>query len=124
MRKPKKCWGYHNPERDPKRVSLITSILQELNADIVVFQEIEENSLDIVAQNLIDTGAGLYKVAYGTTGGDQRVAIMYDMEWVKASEDIKELFADENLTVQVKDVDLQPISATLPLRVGTSCKNC
>ena len=30
---------------------------------------------------------------------------MYDMESVKASEDIKELFADENLTVKVKDVD-------------------
>lgn len=101
-------------DRDPKRVSIITSILEELNADIFVFQEIEENSLDIVAQNLTDVGAGLYKVAYGTTGGDQRVAIMYDMEWVKASEDIKELFADENLTVNVNSVEKQ-VFPRLPL---------
>lgn len=101
-------------DRDPKRVSIIISILQELNADIFVFQEIEENSLDIVAQNLTNAGAGLYKVAYGTTGGDQRVAIMYDMEWVKASEDIKELFGDENLTVKVKDVD-KAVFPRLPL---------
>jgi len=43
---------------------------------------------------LIDAGAGLYKVAYGTTGGDQQVAIMYT-EWVRASDDIKELFFEE-----------------------------
>lgn len=88
--------------RDPKRVVIISDILRELNADTFVFQEIEEGALDVVAQNLIDAGAGLYKVAYGTTGGDQRVAIMYDTEWVRASNNIKELFFDERLTVEVK----------------------
>jgi len=100
--------------RDSKRVSLITNILQELNADIFVFQEIEERSLDVVAQKLIDNGAGLYKVAYGSTGGDQRVAIMYDMEWVKASEDIKELFFDERPTVRVGRVEKE-VFPRLPL---------
>lgn len=88
--------------RDPKRVTIISDILRELNADIFVFQEIEYGALDVVAQNLIDAGAGLYKVAYGTTGGDQRVAIMYDTEWVRASNDIKELFFEERPTVEVE----------------------
>ncbi|MUG95527.1 hypothetical protein F7734_25460 [Scytonema sp. UIC 10036] len=100
--------------RDPKRVAIITNILHELNADIFVFQEIEEHSLDVVAQNLIDSSAGLYKVAYGTTGGDQRVAIMYDTEWVKASEDIKELFGNEDLTVNVENLKKQ-VFPRLPL---------
>ena len=37
-------------------------------------------------------GAGHYKVVYGTTGGDQRIAIMYDMDWISAKDDIVELF--------------------------------
>ncbi|MBE9191900.1 endonuclease/exonuclease/phosphatase family protein [Gloeocapsopsis crepidinum LEGE 06123] len=86
--------------RDPKRVEQITNIMQELNADLFVLQEIEAGSLDKVAQSLTEAGAGLYKVVYGTTGGDLRVAFMYDMEWVKASTDIEEIFTD-NPTVVV-----------------------
>ncbi len=66
---------------------------------------------------LTTSGAGLYKTAYGTTGGDQRVAFIYDMEWVKASTDIEELFATEDLMVQVGDAEKVvfprlPLSAT------------
>ena len=104
-------------DRDPKRVENIRIIMQELNADIFVLQEIEDGALDIVADMLTTSGAGLYKTAYGTTGGDQRVAFVYDMEWVKASTDIEELFALEDLIVQVGDTEKVvfprlPLSAT------------
>lgn len=100
--------------RDPQRVKVIISIMQELNADIFVLQEIEEGSLDGIAETLIESGAGLYKTAYGTTGGDQRVAFMYDMEWVKASLSVEELFADENPTVLVERTR-KPVFPRLPL---------
>lgn len=88
------CWNirYFN-QRDPERTRLIASIMAQLNADIFVCEEIEDGALDPVAEMLIQSGAGLYKTAYGTTGGDQRVAVMYDTEWVKAKEDIGELFS-------------------------------
>lgn len=104
-------------DRDPKRVENIRIIMQELNADIFVLQEIEDGALDVIADMLTTSGAGLYKTAYGTTGGDQRVAFIYDMEWVKASTDIEELFATEDLMVQVGDTEKVvfprlPLSAT------------
>lgn len=111
--------------RDPKRVVIISDILRELNADIFVFQEIESGALDVVAQNLIDARAGLYKVAYGTTGGDQRVAIMYDTEWVRASDNIKELFFDERLTVEVEGQNKEvfprlPLASNFVVRAADS----
>ncbi len=104
-------------DRDPKRVENIRIIMQELNADIFVLQEIEDGALDVIADMLTTSGAGLYKTAYGTTGGDQRVAFIYDMEWVKASTNIEELFATEDLMVQVGDAEKVvfprlPLSAT------------
>lgn len=101
-------------DRDPRRVENIRIIMQELNADIFVLQEIEEGALDVIADMLTGAGSGLYKTAYGTTGGDQRVAFMYDTEWVKASTDIEELFAMENLTVEVDGVE-KPVFPRLPL---------
>lgn len=101
-------------DRDPRRVENIRIIMQELNADIFVLQEIEEGAVDIIADMLTGTGSGLYKTAYGTTGGDQRVAFIYDTEWVKASTDIEELFASENLTVQVDGVE-KAVFPRLPL---------
>ena len=104
-------------DRDPKRVENIRIIMQELNADIFVLEEVEDGALDVIADMLTASGAGLYKTAYGTTGGDQRVAFLYDMEWVKASTDIEELFATEDLMVQVGDAEKVvfprlPLSAT------------
>jgi endonuclease/exonuclease/phosphatase family metal-dependent hydrolase len=101
--------------RDPKRVDNIKTIMQELNADIFVLQEIEESSLDVVAELLNRSGAGLYKTVYGTTGGDQRVALLYDMDWVKASTAPNELFATENLTVTVNDGSSKEVFPRLPL---------
>jgi endonuclease/exonuclease/phosphatase family metal-dependent hydrolase len=91
-------------DSDPVRVQRVTEILSVLNADIFVFQEIRNNSLNVVAERLSAAGAGDYKVAYGTTGGDQRVAILYDYEWVKAKDDIAELFGKKTvLTDDGKD---------------------
>lgn len=103
--------------RDQDRVDAIASIMQELNADIFVLQEIEQDSLDEVAEILNDAGAGLYRVVYGTTGGDQRVAFMYDTEWVRASTNIRELFPD-NPTVEVntdRGIRRNPVFPRLPL---------
>jgi endonuclease/exonuclease/phosphatase family metal-dependent hydrolase len=84
---------------------MITRIMEEINADIFVLQEIEEGSLDTVAEYLNEVDAGLYKTAYGTTGGDQRVVFLYDMEWVKASSTPLELFKEERPTTGTgKDV--------------------
>jgi len=82
-------------ELDPARVRLITKIMGEINADIFVLQEIADGAVDAVASALNSAGAGLYKVAYGSTGGSQRVAFLYDTEWVKTKEDFRELFDDE-----------------------------
>src|SRR5262249_9647622 len=82
-------------ELDPARVELISQIVAEINADILVLQEIAEGALDAVAEKLRAAGAGFYKVAYGRTGGEQRVAFLYDTEWVRAKDDFSELFSDE-----------------------------
>lgn len=82
-------------ELDTSRVRLITKIMGEINADIFVLQEIAEESLDNVALSLTNSGAGFYKTAYGSTGGTQRVAVVYDTEWVRTKEEFTELFSDE-----------------------------
>jgi mRNA deadenylase 3'-5' endonuclease subunit Ccr4 len=87
-----------------ERVRKVVDVLNALNADIIVLQEIEENSLDLVAEKLRNGGAGDYKVKYGTTGGDQRVSMMYDLDWIRAKDDINELFGKRSvLTADGKD---------------------
>ncbi len=82
--------------QDSSRIRLITNILNEINADIFVLQEIDDQALEDVAQALNNAGAGFYKTAYGTTGGEQRVAFMYDTEWVRTKQDFSELFSEED----------------------------
>lgn len=79
--------------RDPIRVANMVTVLSALNADVIVLQEIELGSLEELARELADAGVGLYKVAYGTSGGDQRIAMFYDTEWVRAKDDIHEIAA-------------------------------
>ncbi len=81
--------------RDPERVEVFTRVLQEINADLMVFQEVEAGALDEVAHNLVRSGAGLYAAEYGSTGGRNRVAFLIDTEWVRNTTDIGELFAGE-----------------------------
>lgn len=83
---------------EPDRVKKIEQVLSVLNSDIFVFQEIAEGSLDGIAKSLSDKGKGTYEVAYGTTGGQQRVALMWDMEWVRLKDDTKELFGKNTVT--------------------------
>jgi hypothetical protein len=81
------------------REDKIKQVLSVLNSDIFVFQEIEEKSLENIAKALSDEGLGSYRTAYGTTGGQQRIAIMWDMEWVRTKDDIKELFGKNIITI-------------------------
>jgi hypothetical protein len=78
--------------KEPDRAAKIEQVLSTLNSDIFVFQEIADGSLDSLAKSLSDNGKGSYEVKYGTTGGQQRVAVMWDMEWVRLKDDVKELF--------------------------------
>lgn len=92
-------------DRDEQRVNAVSRVLSELNADVIVLEEIMDGSLGGVVQNLKANGAGHYEVAYGKTGGNQRVAIMYDLDWVRSKDDIKELFGKgEVVTGEGKDV--------------------
>lgn len=98
------CWNirfFH--DQDPDRVKRIVNVLSELNADIIVLEEIKNLSMDVVAQQLRDIDAGFYQTAYGTTGGDQRVAILYDLDWIRAKDDIRELFGKGQVMVGNKD---------------------
>ncbi len=106
-------------EQDSKRVKRITEILGALNSDIFIFQEVRKDSLDKVAEDLAEAKAGYYKVSYGTTGGDQRVAILYDTDWIKSKDDIKELFGKGNVrTGEGKDA-----FPRLPLWGYFACKS-
>jgi len=86
--------------RDPRRVENMVTVLSALNADIIVLQEIELGSLDELALELAAAGVGLYKVAYGTSGGDQRIAMLYDTEWVRAKDDIREIVAKRQVVTR------------------------
>jgi hypothetical protein len=59
-------------QKESERVERVGEILSVLNADIIVFEEIAEGSLEPIAQYLESRGAGYYSTAYGTTGGQQR----------------------------------------------------
>lgn len=79
-------------DKDPQRVKNVVDVLGALNADVFVFEEILDDSLEVVAQELGRIGAGNYSTSYGTTGGQQRVAMMHDLDWVRAKDDPAELF--------------------------------
>ena len=102
---------YFNP-RDPKRVRRIASIMETINADMFTLLEIEEGALEPIIDILNNEKAGYYKAEYGTTGGDQRVAIMYDTEWIRAKEDVKEIFSKKEYT----DSEGKDAFPRLPLR--------
>jgi hypothetical protein len=83
---------------EKERVQKIQQVLSVLNSDIFVFQEIAEGSLDGIAKALNDEGKGSYVVKYGNTGGQQRIAVMWDMEWVRAKDETQELFKKYEVT--------------------------
>lgn len=79
-------------DRDPNREKMIASILASLNADIIVLQEILDNSLYQVTDMLKRKKAGYYQTVYGTTGGNQRIAMMYDLDFIRAKDEIIEIY--------------------------------
>ena len=87
-------WFHHKEE---ERVRTVTDILEQLNADILVFQEVVNESLNGVAEELSQRGAGNYEVNYGTTGGNQRIAIMHDLDWIRSKDDVSELFGKKQV---------------------------
>ena len=84
--------------RDEKRYQLIFEILEALNADLFVFQEVvgrsagQPGSLDPIAEALTAANAGDYRVEYSTAGGEQRVAMMWDRDYVRAKIVPEDLF--------------------------------
>ncbi|GFO53288.1 hypothetical protein GMSM_02950 [Geomonas sp. Red276] len=86
--------------RDPRRVEAITEIMAEMNSDVFVLTEVaEDGALKQVVDALAERRAGFYSTAYGTTGGQQRVVLMWDRDWIRAKRDPVELFKNEDLVV-------------------------
>ncbi len=73
------------------RVRMIGRTMNEISADIFVMQEIDTGAMQPVANFLNDIGAGHYSVAQGTTGGNQRVTVVYDQDWVRATSNPAEM---------------------------------
>ncbi len=86
--------------KDKRRRAIVVDILKALNADLFVFQEVagpsadgrREGVLDSIAEELTAMGAGEYVVDYTRAGGEQRVAMMWDREWVRTKDDVRDLF--------------------------------
>lgn len=84
--------------KDKQRIPLIAAILERINAELFVFQEVvgptptRPGVLDDVARVLTERGAGTYVVDYTQAGGEQRVAMMWDRDVLRAKTDVAELF--------------------------------
>ncbi|MDA8100933.1 MAG: hypothetical protein M0042_15050 [Nitrospiraceae bacterium] len=87
-------------EKDKRRFDLVVDILATLNSDLFVLQEVAGPSedgrypgiMDSVAEELTRRVAGDYRVAYTNTGGEQRVAMMWDSDWLRSKSEVAELF--------------------------------
>ncbi len=93
-------WFHH---KEAQRVERVAEILSVLNADIMVFEEIADGSLEPIAEYLDRRGAGYYSTAYGTTGGQQRVGFMWDLEWIRSKDEAVELFGRKQVMASGKD---------------------
>ena len=86
--------------KDIRRVEIVTDILTSFNADLFIFQEIAGPSrdgryrgvLDSIAEELTVRGAGDYVVFYTEAGGEQRVAMMWDRDYIRAKSEVSDLF--------------------------------
>lgn len=87
-------------KKDEQRLGLVLDIFDALNGDLFILQEVAGPSrdgrypgaLDIVAEELSTRGSGDYVVFYTQAGGEQRVAMMWDRAWVRAKNDVTDLF--------------------------------
>jgi len=86
--------------KDRQRFDRVVDILEAFNSDLFVFQEIAGPSkdgrypgvMDAVAEELNRRGAGDYVVFYTEAGGEQRVAMMWDRDWIRAKTEVEDLF--------------------------------
>lgn len=84
--------------RDQNRFQLIFEILEALNADLFVFQEVvgrteaQPGALDPIAEALTTANAGDYRVEYSIAGGEQRIAMMWDRDYVRSKISPEDLF--------------------------------
>jgi hypothetical protein len=107
--------------KDRRRLGLIVDTLEALNADLFVFQEIAgpprdgryPGALDVVAEELTNRGAGHYVVFYTRAGGEQRVAMMWDRDWLRAKNDVDDLF--ERGTHKFGDPPVDAFAGRTPL---------
>ncbi|MFV8756817.1 endonuclease/exonuclease/phosphatase family protein [Nannocystaceae bacterium ST9] len=95
------CWNVRwFDAADPDRVAAITDVLAALNADCLVLTEVaDDGALDQVVADLAARKAGFYSIHYGSKGGQQRVVMLWDRDWVRAKAPLGELFDDEHLSV-------------------------
>ncbi len=83
-----------------KRYPVLMDVLEALNADLFIFEEVAgpsadgryEGGLDAVAKELNRRGAGNYVVHYTKAGGAQRIAMMWDLDFVRHKSEVEELF--------------------------------
>ncbi|PWJ44581.1 endonuclease/exonuclease/phosphatase family protein [Sediminitomix flava] len=85
---------------DAERIGLVASIIQEIQADIFVFQEVNPVALDPVIELLSKAEIGHYQVEYGDSGENLRLALMYNINKISLLTPTEELFKDENLTTE------------------------
>jgi endonuclease/exonuclease/phosphatase family metal-dependent hydrolase len=83
--------------KDPERVEVVTDVLASLGSDVFVLLEVADDGvLDEVIEKLNERGVGRYSVVVGPNGergGQQRVAVLWDRDWVRAKRKVSELFA-------------------------------
>lgn len=116
-------------DKDKRRVEIVTDVLESFNADLFVFQEVAGPSrdgrypgvFDSIAAELSLRGAGDYVVYYTDAGGEQRVAMMWDRDYVRAKSDVTDLFQRGTHTmVDGKDAfaGRTPLHGIFEARVG------
>lgn len=88
--------------KDVRRGELVLDILTAFNADLFVFQEVagptpdarRAGVLDDIADRLSERGAGDYAVDYTHAGGEQRVAMMWDRDYLRTKRTVEDLFPE------------------------------
>jgi endonuclease/exonuclease/phosphatase family metal-dependent hydrolase len=101
--------------KDSRRVDAILKVLETINADVFVLVEIaHDGALDDIANQLAAQDSGYYTVAYGQTGAEQRVVLMWDRDWVRLKQPVRELF-DIDLKVAAEDGKQREVFPRLPL---------
>lgn len=91
--------------KDKKRYGLVLDILKALNADLFVFQEVagptatKPGVISSIADDLSAAGSGDYRAEYTLAGGEQRVALMWDRDFLRAKGEVVDLFEKGTHTI-------------------------